>query len=238
MIKLKDKFCSGWQTGDSYESKTRDFYKDEDVAKLYHESHEFSFSNLRNIPFHVIAKLELRVLTKLIDQLQPKTVIDVPCGTGKLAKIFSERKTKVFSGDISNEMLNFAKLCYSQENYTNVEFLIADAEKVSVTIPEKVDLSICLRLLHRVPTEIKSNILSDFSKTAPYLICSTGIDTTFHTVRRNVRQKILGGGSAYFYQSQEDFEAVLQENYEIVSRHWVCPYVSQEMIYLLKSNKF
>jgi len=227
-------FCSAFKPETSYESNTRDFYKDTEVAKSYHDS--LHRNRLLSLRFRLIADREIQIITSMLKKHSPKTVLDLPCGTGKLGPLFKKMGAKVHACDVSEEMLHYAKLTYEKINYTDVEFGIGDAEKFTETNDQTFDVALCIRLLHRVPTDIKRNMLREFSKLAPFSIVSMAIDTPYHRIRRRFRKRILGGGGAFCYVERAEAETLIQEFFEIEEMQWVLPYASQEAIYRLKSK--
>lgn len=72
---------------------------------------------------------------------QPKSVLDLACGTGTAAIYFAKEELKVYGVDGSVHMLNVAKRKAEREK-VHIDFFHADMRRFS--LPSKVDLAISL----------------------------------------------------------------------------------------------
>ena len=135
-------------------------------------------------------------------------------------------------------MLKIAEAEYDQHGVSNTRFLICDAEAISETLDERFDVAISLRLLHRVPTDVKRTILSELGAVGDYVIASTAIETSFHRIRRNARRRVLGGDERnHAYESPETTREIMTDGFEIVASKRVLPVLSQEHVFLLRPTE-
>lgn len=217
-----------------YDKETKTKYMDDAVADKYHQAFASS-TNLRNARFRVVARKERETVRRLLLQVKHERILDIPAGTGKLAPVFIELGADITACDISENMLQIARDVYERSGYTNVSVSPCDATEVSAKFDEKFDVVVCLRLMHRVPRDVRATILEQLSKVANYAVVSFGAETAFHRLRRSVRNMIFGGGvDSLCYEKKAQIEEELKVYFNIEDHSWILPYLSQEIVYLLK----
>ena len=219
-----------------YQKTTKDHYKNDQTAQVYDES--FKTKKWKTLNSRIIAKREVKIISNLLEKVPHKKVLDIPVGTGKLAPLLTRECSDITACDISENMLNLARQEYKKYNFEKVKLLICDAEKICETLNDHFNLAISLRLMHRVPSNVKTNILSELSSVSDYSIVSFGLDSFFHSMRRKVRSMIFGGGTDNLGgESLEVIQERLKKDFEILSLKKVLPGLSQEVIFLLRSRK-
>lgn len=219
--------------GFDYEKQTRDHYKDDAVAEEYHEA--FVAGGWRQIPHRIVARRERLVIERFLGRVPHATVIDIPVGTGKLAGLFAKIGAKVFAVDISPNMLEIARREYQRIGYSEVSFINSDAEKLADVLPEHVDVVVCLRLLHRTPSDVRVAILDQLSKLSGNLIVSFGIRHPWDLVRQHLRRFVFGGTiNEFCIVESADAEREISKNYIIEEYRDILPGLSQERVYLLR----
>jgi ubiquinone/menaquinone biosynthesis C-methylase UbiE len=219
-----------------YENDTRHAYKDDKVAEVYHDAFAKG-RGIGNIRFRIVAAREIATVRGFLAKIPHESVVDVPAGTGKLANMFAEMGCKVFACDISQNMLAVAKGVYESIGYKNVEFEVVDATSLSDSIADRYESIVCLRLMHRVPAQVRREILKEFSKVSKYAIVSYGVDSIFQRFRRHIRNIFLGGGVDML--SAERLAVIRQElgaSFEIVDEKAVIPVLSAERIFLVRTR--
>lgn len=226
-----------------YSTITRNHYKNSNVAETYHDAYasRLTWGTLR---FHVVARREQRCVARLLDVVSASRILDMPCGTGKLARVFSKRQQDVIAADISPEMLEIARRTYGVERGLRVQFAIVDAEEVSSRFEGAgIDVVVCLRLMHRVPTSVRARILREISKTSRYAIVSYGVESAYHRLRRRVRRAVFGGGGGaagqtdrLCQQTMSAIDAEVRESFRVVRTTSIAPLLSEEVIFLLEST--
>lgn len=214
-----------------YSEEMKEHYKSDTVAKDYHEAYSEDESWRHNL----IANRERNAVKSLLKQVPNESVLDIPCGTGKLAPVFFQTGSEVVACDISENMLNIAESEYERHGVSDVRFQVCDAEEISNTLNERVDVAVCLRLLHRVPTDVKRTILAELGTVGDYVIASTAIETPFHKTRRKLRQRLMGGDERnHGYESPETTRELMTDGFEIIASKRVLPVLSQEHVFLLR----
>jgi SAM-dependent methyltransferase len=219
----------------SYEKDTKHHYQSNCVAEKYYANYALE-KGWRSLRFRTVAHRERELISRYMRKVPHASILDIPAGTGKLALIFKDAGSWVQECDISENMLSIARKEFQSIEYDNVEFQVCDAERINETINKHFDLAICLRLLHRVPTGTKYNILKQLATSADYAIVSVGVESSYHKYRRSIRNALFKGGTdALCYESKGEMRKIIEKHFEIIECSWLIPAVSQEMIYLLRS---
>lgn len=221
----------------NYEQDTLHAYKNRDTARTYLESYEKA-KGLRGFRFRLVAEHERAAVRTLLAQVSAQKVLDIPCGTGKLAPVFAEKSYQILAADISPEMLELARKAYGDVGCSQVGFVVADASALPPDFKGAFDLVVCLRLLHRVPLPIAQTILKEFADCARFTIASFGINSLFHRVRRRVRNSLVGGGvSDLCTQPLDRIREVLSQHFHIIAEKRVYPFLSEEVVFLLERRQ-
>lgn len=165
------------------------------------------------------------------------SALDIPAGTGKLASVFASLGTRVVASDIAPSMLKRAESEYRKAGYAQIDCRIADAADLACFGDDAFDVTVCLRLMHRVPASLRESMLREFARVAPYALVSFGIENGFHRMRRAARAAIFGGlKDGLCFCSSAEARAELEPLFEIVAKIWIAPALSQEVIFLLRSK--
>jgi SAM-dependent methyltransferase len=191
------------------------------------------------IPARLVASRERSAVLRFLNEIPHQSVVDIPTGTGKLAKVFSKLSCDVVALDISEEMLGVAKASFAQAQHTRVVFDCCDAEELPRRYPGPYDVCVCLRLLHRVPTDIKVRILDGLARVARHTIVSFGLKLWHEPLRSVARRAVFGTRpDAYCEERMPELLRLLNANYETLGMRRVVPGLSREMIFLLRSKRF
>ena len=217
-----------------YQQKTKGYYQSADVASSYHAA----FAGARGwqmLRSRVVASRERRVVAQFLQGIAHDRSLDLPAGTGKLAPVFAAFGGTVVACDISAQMLEIARQEYPAAGCTEVTFRVCDAEQITGTLQQRFDVAVCLRLLHRVPSEVRERILAELAASGDHVIASMGIETNYHRARRHVRSWIFGDGTdPLCYESFSAVESQFRTYFDILARRWILPGLSQEIIFLLR----
>jgi 2-polyprenyl-3-methyl-5-hydroxy-6-metoxy-1,4-benzoquinol methylase len=220
-----------------YERDTRTFYQNEATAQRYHDMF-MSRRGWRNLPSRVVARRECLVVRDMLERVPHRSALDIPAGTGKLAGVFASLGTRVLASDISSSMLKRAEAEFSRAGHPDVTFQVADVADLGELAPAAFDVVVCLRLMHRVPAELRARMLKELACVAPSAIISYGIENGFHKLRRKTRAAIFGGQKdTLCFCTLGEALAELQPHFDVVARTWIAPALSQELIFLLRSKQ-
>jgi len=221
-----------------YEAITRQHYQDAAVARAYFDAYAGRF-RLRSLPARVIALQERRYVKAALAQCQPspKTILDVPCGTGKSATVLAESQaTCIIGGDVSTQMMEFAKQAYGL--FKSFHGLVqCDATQLPFQ-DASFDAVICLRLLHRTPDQIRRQIIAELVRVSRhYVIVSYGLVDRWHRFRLRLRNLVTGGVTVPYPITFEAAAKDLQASgLEVISRYPVMPFLSSQTLILLRKQ--
>lgn len=184
------------QSPADYEILTRQHYQDSAIATKYRAEYAGPL-RLQTLPARIVAARERRIIQRWLEELTDsrtesiRKVLDLPCGTGKLAAVFSDFDFSVVAADISREMMDLAAQEYKQLP-TFCGFVQTDASAMSFG-QEEFDAAVCLRLLHRVPDSVRAAILAELHRIVRrFVIVSAGLDDSVQDLRRRVRRTLTG----------------------------------------------
>ena len=132
-----------------------------------------TFDSPKNI---FLANLVCQAVEKQIDLLSDKEILDFGGGTGLLALPLAKQAKSVTLVDISERMLEQARLKAEQQDIKNIQFL--DQDLLEKPLEKEFDLIVVCRVLHHMPDlaaalslfhqhlrEDGQLLLADFTKT-------------------------------------------------------------------------
>lgn len=100
------------------------------------------------------------------------TVIDIGCGTGALAFQLAKRCKRVIGVELSSKMFRFASKKKEEDNVSNVEFIQADATKLSEIIDQQFDYATLSLAFHEMFQDERVKILKEMKAVAKSVIIS------------------------------------------------------------------
>ena len=137
-----------------YSYKAKHHYQKSEVAKHY-DSERFTSWHGK-----LAHEMECRALRYAVDKYftVAGTVLDVPCGTGRLLELFSEKRLNVVGGDISEEMLSIARRRFTK----NPRFLFQKCDVTDLPFnDEAVDFLLSFRLMCHLPKDVRRSAIKE-----------------------------------------------------------------------------
>ncbi len=179
-----------------------------------------------------IHRIWKKTLITLMNPSKDKTLIDVACGTGDIGKLFLEttNNNKVICVDPNKGMINKGKI--KLNNYKNIDWIIASAEKlpikdnscdyytISFGLRNTKNLDKALSEAYRVLKPGGRYLCLEFSK-----INNSGLDFIY----KNYSKLIPLIGKAVVGQ-KNPYEYLVKSIEEFISQ--------EDLIYQMKKNKF
>jgi ubiquinone/menaquinone biosynthesis C-methylase UbiE len=165
---------------------------------------------------------EKRAIRRGLDALESashakaNSALDVPAGAGKLTQILETRYRRVVSGDISQAML-------AKSGASNP--LVVDATDLPFS-EEEFDVVVCLRLLQRVPEEVRDQIVGELCRVAKLgvVISYSGFPKA-NGVYRIARSLARRNTHEWYRSTAESFDQLLQRHsFGVVADGYVLPY--------------
>jgi 2-polyprenyl-3-methyl-5-hydroxy-6-metoxy-1,4-benzoquinol methylase len=161
-------------------------YQDAAVAEKYDA---IRFSSLAGKVFSALEKRALRKAFAHIDR--SRTVLDLPCGTGRLAEMLLQEGFTVVGADISGAMLNVAKRRL-QRFGTRFKTRVGDVRELGASESGTYDVALCARVLMHFPLEQQVEFLKGVATLAQgTIVFSQSLSTPYQRARRRVK-KLLG----------------------------------------------
>ena len=140
-----------------YEAKQH--YQDESVAA------EYDAVRFRGLRGRLVNTLEQRLLVRSLAGLpRGARVLDLPVGTGRLARRMAAEGYRVTGADISLAMMRVARRLASETHLAS-DFVRADGE----TLPfddGSFDAAVCFRLLSHLPPDARIRLLRELGRVA------------------------------------------------------------------------
>ena len=162
--------------------KSSDLGKKEQVTKMFDTiSKEYDGLN-RVISFGIDQKWRKKVV-QLVDDISPKSILDIATGTGDLVIMFAENTTveKIVGLDISEGMLNVGREKVSKKNLNNrIEMVIGDSEKLPFenNFFDAITVSFGVRNFETLETGL-SEILRVLKPNGKFVILETSVPSKF-----------------------------------------------------------
>ena len=200
-------------------------YQDETVAAKYDESR---FSSLAGRAF---AALERRLVARAFAGLAPGAlVLDLPCGTGRLAELLLSEGYRVVGADISPAMLRVAKerLLPFGDRFTTI---VVDARRLDGKGP-RYDGALCARVLMHFPLAEQVEFLAGVARaTNGPVVFTQSIDSPYQRFRRFIKGLLRHRQPARYPLTERDLAALLAgAGLKLRKRYRLLPVVSEAMI--------
>lgn len=137
--------------------KAKQHYQDEYVADGY------DAARFRGFRGRLVHWLEQRLLLKALAGLPPGSrVLDLPVGTGRMARLLSNAGYRVAGADISRPMLGLARELAGLEGVRH-DLVRGDGERLPFA-DQSFDAVVCLRLLPHLPAGARCALLREMAR--------------------------------------------------------------------------
>lgn len=139
----------------------------------------------------IYQRLERRAILRAFGNLvpQPNVILDLPCGTGRLAETLLSAGYKVAGADISGAMLRQAEQRLTRFGDRFVTF-VCDARKAAQQ-PVKFDAALCARVLMHFPLNEQIDFLRGVSgAVSRYVVFTHSLDTRYQHLRRSLKRRL------------------------------------------------
>lgn len=163
-----------------------EYYRDAFVAESYDD---IRFSSLAGRGYVAI---ERHVLLKAFIGLRPNsTVLDAPCGTGRLAEVLLKAGHNVVGADISASMLSVAERRLSSFG-DRFRTFIADAREITIEdFGRPFDAALCARVLMHFPLKEQVEFLTALSRvTNGPIVFTQSFDSGYQRMRRTIKRAL------------------------------------------------
>lgn len=206
-------------------------YTDEAVAREYDR---VRFSDPFGRLFDVMERRALKgVLTRVRREIPAPRVLDVPCGTGRITRVWLEAGLTVTGGDISPAMIRVAKeKCAPYGDRVTFEEMDLDRY---VCPDGKYDLVTCIRLLHHLESADRSAVLSKLAQvTSRFVMVNLPYSSTYYRARRSLKRWLRQGVSRTAATWAQINDETSRAGLRIVYSRFMAPLLSENLILLLE----
>lgn len=221
----------------NWNKKVKEDYQDPLIAQSYDQERFGSFEG------RIFDCLEKRVIKKALNIAQRNfdidTVLDIPCGTGRITEVLLERRLHVTGGDISPEMISVARSKLFPRFGNLVIFKELDLDRLELQ-DSTYDLVSCIRLFHHLETKQRSAILRELARVSrKYVLVSVSYSSSYYQMRRKLKRLMHQGVSKSSSTWSEIKSELSNAGLQIKSTYFVLPLISEDLILLLeKENAF
>lgn len=215
-----------------YIDETRNRYRDPSVASTYKAGYEgkLSLDVLRN---KFVAFFERSAVKRALTNCSNvNTVLDVPCGTGKLTSILNDLEKFYVGADVSFEMM--------QEIDDKRNACLVQADGTMLPFKDgSYDVVISLRLIHRLPADVKKAFIRELSRTSKkYLIFSFPKDSVFYKTINMVKRCVGIVPEKIFFDPFADYHDILEgSGMKFVRAYPVLVGVSNQFIFVYRKDQ-
>lgn len=179
-------------------------YQDVAVAERYDRER---FSSLAGRVFNALEQRELRRAFASVPKTA--TVLDLPCGTGRLAEALLSEGYRVVGVDIAPPMLEVArrKLARFGDRF---ETRAGDVRELARTERGRYDVALCARVLMHFPLDGQIEFLKSVALLAKgTVVFSQSLSTPYQRMRRRVKKLLGNAGPAAYPITEDDLARLL-----------------------------
>jgi ubiquinone/menaquinone biosynthesis C-methylase UbiE len=117
--------------------------------------------------------LENKIVAAMLLPLRPKTVLDMPVGTGRFLKLYADTGVaKVTGVDVSSSMIDLARKASRRITKSKIELIVGDA--LSMGYADKMfDCSVCVRFLDLIDEAAMQGVVRELCRVSRRAIITT-----------------------------------------------------------------
>ena len=202
-------------------------YQDKQIAQEYDQ---IRFSSLAGQFFN---NREKQIIADCFEHLPRETIVlDMPCGTGRLAEAILEAGLRVHGADISEQMLEVARgrLTKFGDRFTT-EVMDAFAQG---KVEPRFEATLCARVLMHFPLDEQIKFLRGVvANTRKTVVINHSFNSPYQQFRRWIKRMLKHQVPARYPISEDEIQQLLKQSGLVeVSRRRMNPIVS-EAVYIV-----
>ncbi len=177
-----------------------------------------------------------RLAADISAQIPVKRVLDVPCGTGRIAEHLTDLFPAVTCADISNEMMNVARDRLSQKVSPDTRFESADI--FHLHFPDRsFEIVFCIRLLQHFSSTDRSAILQQLARVSnKFVVVNLMYGSGYYGALREIRKR-LGAYTPKHAATANELEGeIASAGLRLVKRIYPQPYYNGNLWLLLEKQ--
>ena len=198
--------------------------------KSHHVAVEYDKRRFSSISGRIFNYLEKRMVGKCFREVpKAQRIVDVPCGTGRLAEALLKHGYSVHGIDISEEMLLVAKQrlgAYGPRFTTEV----ADVKHLPARVA-LYDGALCARVLMHFPLDQQIEFLTGVARLSrSVVVINHSVDSSYQRLRRRLKRLLGHQASALHPISSKDVRVLLKSaGLREVKRKRLLPIISEAL---------
>jgi ubiquinone/menaquinone biosynthesis C-methylase UbiE len=219
----------------NYEKDTKEAYRNEVKAKSYQDQYikgvkwaRFTMWKQKRLMKKMLQACDLKATDK---------VLDIPCGTGYIGELLDKTQVDIFASDISFEMMALARGMYQSETFRG--FVQCDITENPFPA-EFFDCVIVLALMHRLPQDVRLNVLNEVIKLSKrFVIVSYSIESPLQRFKqwllKNIQPSHIPAPSSL--PLQDIVQELATQGTVIKKKYHVVYLLSAKIVFLLEKDK-
>lgn len=202
-------------------------YQNTKVARDYDR---VRFSSLAGRVFN---RQEQRIILDSFADLPPETtILDLPCGTGRLARALLEAGYAVVGADISAEMLEVAKERL-QEYQDRFSTQVMDAFNLTDQ-EQKYQATLCARVLMHFPLETQIAFMQGVARiSGKRVVINHSLNSPYQRLRRRIKKLLGHQESAAYPITNDEIKRLLAESGFVEVRRTRINRLISEAVYIV-----
>ncbi len=203
----------------------RSHYQNTGAAERYDDV------RFRSMSGRVFQWADRKSLLAVIADLNPgMIVLDAPCGTGRMSRLFLEKGLKVIGGDISGQMMAVARK-RTGEIKGDIAFCRMDLTGLPLQ-DSAVASAFSIRFLPHIPPAERVLMLRELRRvTRKWVVISVSVSSPWHRLRRKIRDWLGLPKSVRYPATLREIEAELQQSgLTAVRKIWTFPILSEQLL--------
>lgn len=213
----------------------KEAYQDTNIASSYDT---MRFRTLRGRIGNYLDRVALtRVLAQIPRNAKATlSLLDIPCGTGRITRFLLDKGYKVSGADISDEMMQLAaQRVAGHKNFAG--FSREDAAHMTFA-DDSFDCVLSIRFMGHIPDDVRREILSEYRRVSEYAIVEYSIQSKLARVRRILNRftgnRLPERWSWHTFDKQELLQEIQASGFEVAYMWAKIPLLSNSYYVLLK----
>jgi ubiquinone/menaquinone biosynthesis C-methylase UbiE len=139
------------------------------------------------------------------------SVLDAPCGPGRVSQRLAEMGMQVTSVDISDPMIERTR---SKMAHFSMAERVSKGDLEKLVFPDRAfDATVCFRFFHHLPNEtLRRQVISELCRvTKQHVIISFYHPVSLHNLKRMFQIKVLGKSQRRFHLRPHELAALFAE---------------------------
>ena len=209
------------------------YYQDVAIAEAYDRDR---FSGIVGGTFDGLEQQAIdAVLTRVRRSICAPSVLDVPCGTGRITELLLDSGLSVTGGDISTAMLAVAERKCARFG-SRARWRQLDLDRLEAHA-DAFDLVTCIRLFHHLDSSARGRTLQELARVARrFVMVNVAYSSPLYRLRRRAKRALgqdVSRTSSTWAEILAESEAA---GLRVEAFRFVCPLLSEDLVVLFRKR--